>query len=176
MAAQIVSGGVTLNGAFTETIPVGSTTGTQFQIPANGIIQQTLANGTGASAAVDTLYSAQLTLAAAATHINLHSTTDPAGNSIVFARVRWWFVQNLTTTAGYLVNIYTRSGTDPVTWLPTATTNALWVAAGGAYMGLDALSTSTNGWVVSSTAYDFTLDPGSNTVSVQVIIAGNSSA
>ena len=176
MAAQNVTGNVTLNAAFVETIAAGATTATQFQIAANGILQQTLAYATGASASIDTMYSAQLTLSGAATHINLHAFTDPAGNSASFARVRAWFVQNLTTTAGYLINIYTRTGTDPVTWLPVTTTGALWVAAGGTYFGIDALSTSTNGCVVSSSAYDFTLDPGANTVSCNVIIVGNSAA
>jgi len=174
MAAQNVAGNVTLNLAITEQVTTGVVT--NQQIAAVGYVQQALAFATGAAASVDTLYSKQLTLAGAATHINLYAATDPFGNSVSFARVRGWFVQNLTLTAGYLINIYTRTGTDPVTWLPITTTGALWVAAGGIYMGLDALSTSTNGWVVSSSAFDFTLDPGANTVSCNVIIVGNSAA
>jgi len=176
MAAQNVAGGVTLNFAMTETITAGSTTATPFSIPATGYIQQALAFGTGASASTDTLYSAQVTMSAAPFHLNLHSFTDPAGNSAAFARVRAWFVQSLTLTAGFLVNIYTRTGTNPVTWLPITTTGALWVAAGGTYFGIDALSTSTNGWVVSSGANDFTVDPGANTVVCNIVIAGNSAA
>jgi hypothetical protein len=175
MAAQNVSGTITLNASFQEVISSGVVS--NLNLPAIGTIQQTLINGTGAASAVDTIYAAQLTLAGAATHLNLHTgLTDLAGNAIAFARVRFWFVQNLTLTAGYLCNIYTRTGTDPVTWLPVTTTGALWAAAGGFCFGLDPLSTSTNGYVVGASAFDFTLDPGANTVSVNVILVGNSAA
>lgn len=178
MAAQNVSGQVTLNIGMVESITSGLVT--PITASAQGSISSTvgaLINGTGATQAVDTLYAAQLTLAGAATHLNLHTgQTDPLGNSIAFARVRLWFVQVVTVTAGFICNIYTRTGTDPVAWLPVTTSGALWCPPQGVQMGFDPASTTTNGFVVSSSAFDFTLDPGANTVIVNCIIAGNTAA
>jgi hypothetical protein len=174
MAAQNVSGNINFAASFTETIATGfpnsMNAGAQIQL------NQALAYATGATGSVDAIYSAQLTLAAAATHISLASFTDLFGNTQAMLRCRFWVVQNLTLTAGKLCNIYTRTGTNPVTWLPVTTTGALWAAAGGLVMGIDALSITTDGWVVSASHCDFTLDPGANTVSVNVIIAGNTVA
>jgi hypothetical protein len=177
MAAQNVTGQLTLNFQAVQT----DTTGLVNPISAAGSIQypsslSAFANATGAAYSVDTLYSASLTLAAAATHINLHAATDILSNSVVFARVRGWCVYVTTLTAAYLLNIYTRTGTDPLVWLPVTTSSALWCPPGGIYCGTDPTSTTTNGWVVGSTSYDFTLDPGANTVTAQVMILGNSAA
>ena len=177
MAAQVVTGNLTFNFQATQT----DSTGLINPITASGGIQYpsslgSLANATGAANSVDTLYAASLTLAAAATHINLHAATDILGNSVVFARVRGWAVYVTTLTAAFLLNVYTRTGTDPLVWLPVTTTNALWVPPGGLMCATDPTSTATNGYVVSSSSFDFTLDPGSNTVAAYVTIIGNSAA
>ncbi len=174
MAAQVVSGNVTLNASFTQTNSTGLVT--PISAAALAQVTTTLQNLTGMPNGVDTLYANQLTLAAAATHINLFSATDILGDTVVFARVRFWIVQNITVTAGKLCNVYTRTGTDPVTWLPVTTSAALWAPPGGLVCGYDPISTSTNGYVVGSGAFDFTVDPGANTCVVNVIIAGNSAA
>ena len=174
MAAQVVSGNVTLNASFIQT----NSTGLVTPISASALAQvtTTLQNLTGMPNGIDTLYANQLTLAAAATHINLFSATDILGDTVVFARVRFWIVQVLTLTAAHLVNVYTRTGTDPVIWLPVTTTGALWAPPGGFVCGYDPISTTTNGYVVGSSAFDFTVDPASNTCVANVIIAGNSAA
>ena len=177
MAAQVVTATWTINLQAQQT----DTAGLINPITAAGGILYpsslgNFANATGAANSVDTLYAASLTLAGAATHINLHAATDILGNSVVFARVRGWAVYVSTLTAAFLLNIYTRTGTDPLVWLPVTTTGALWAAPGGMYCGTDPTSTTTNGWVVGASSYDFTLDPGSNTVAAQLLIIGNSAA
>ncbi len=178
MAAQNVSGQVNLTISMVETVTAGLIT--PIQAAAQGSIPATigaLINGTGATQAVDTLYAAQLTLAASVTTLNLHTgLTDPLGNAIAFARVRLWFVQVVTATAGFICNIYTLTGTDPLTWLPLVTTGTLWCPPSGVVMGFDPASTTTNGYVVSASHFSFSLDPGANTVVCNVIIAGNSAA
>ncbi len=175
MSAQNVAGNVNINVNLTETI----TTGLPNVVSATATIalNQALAFATGAALGIDTIYAAQLSLAGAVTTLNLHSgLTDLFGNAVAFARVRFWIVQNLTATAGYLINLYTLTATDPLTWLPQVTSATLWVPASGILCGIDQASTSTNGWVVSASHYSFSLDPGANTVSCNVIIAGNSAA
>lgn len=174
MATQVVTGGVTVNASFVQT----DSTGLIVPIQAQGL-QQTInqfQNTAGATNGIDQLYAANLTLAGAATHLNLHALTDILGNSIVMARVRYWSVAVTTLTTAFIMNIYTRTGTNPVTWLPITTSGALWCPPGSVVFATDFFSTTTNGYVVGSGANDFTIDPGANTVNVNVLIAGNSAA
>lgn len=177
MSAQVVTGTISLNCQASQT----DTSGLVNAIQAAGSIQYPptlgqLANGTGLTQCVDCMYSAQLTLSAAATHINLNAFTDILGNSVAAARCRFWAVQVVTQTAAFLINIYTRTGTNPVVWLPITTTAALWAGPGGMYVGIEPLSTTTNGWVVSASHNDFTVDPGANTVVCNVLILCNTAA
>jgi hypothetical protein len=174
MASQVMTGTVTINGSFVQTDTAGLISPIQAQALAS--VSNQFQNIAGTANAIDTLYAKQLTLAGAATHINLFAATDVLGNSVSFARVRFWSVQVVTLTAGFIVNIYTRTGTDPVTWLPVTTSGALWCPPGGIVIGYDPGSTTTNGFVVGSGAFDFTVDPGANTVVCNVLIAGNSAA
>ena len=177
MSAQVVTAGLTFNFQATQT----DSSGLVNPITASGGIQYPsslgqFATGTGLPNCVDTLYSAALTLAATPTHINLHAATDILGNSVVFARARAWVVYVTTLTAAFLLNVYTRTGTDPLVWLPVTTSGALWVPPGGIMCATDPTSITTNGYVVSSSSFDFTLDPGANTVTAYVLIPGNSAA
>ena len=174
MAAQNVIGQGNIGLSFIQTDTAGLVSPIQAAAPFTALVN--LINGTGAANAIDTLYGAQLTLSAAATHIDLFSLTDILGNTCSMLRVRFWGVQVVTATAAHLVNIYTRTGTNPVTWLPITTTNALGRPAGGIVMGYDPISITTNGWVVATGANDFTVDPGANTCVCNVVIAGNSAA
>ena len=177
MAAQNVTATFTLQCAATENISSGVIT--PYPIPCGFVYPSTLGNlinGTGAANAVDCIYSKTLTLAGAATHVDLFAFTDPGGNSVSMLRCRAWALYVSTITAAYLVNVYTRTGTDPLTWLPVTTSGALWCPPSGIYVGMDPASTSTNGWVVSSSSFDFTVDPGANTVTCDLLILGNSAA
>jgi hypothetical protein len=175
MAAQNVGGSVTVNVQLNQT----DIAGLVAPIVGSGnaqLVNQFIAQGTGVANGIDCLYAKQLTLSAAATHINLNSFTDILGNTVAAARVRLWYLQVVTLTAGSIVNVYTRTGTNPVTWLPITTSGALWATPGGILLGVDQNSTTTNGWVVGSSANDFTVDPGANTVVCNLIIAGNTAA
>jgi hypothetical protein len=173
MAAQNVSGPVNISCNLSE-IVTSAFAGT-LTAAAVDSLNTTFAYATATAGAIDTLYCKQLTMAAAATHIDLYAFTDPLGNSVSMARVRMYWVHVVTVTQTDLLYIYTRTGTDPVAWLAVATTS-FQCEPQGIIFGIDPASTSTNGFVVSSSAYDFTLDPGSNTVVANVIIAGNSGA
>src|ERR1700722_566741 len=100
MAAQNVTGTITINTNFIET---GTGFPSGLQISQNVQVNNNLAFATGAANSIDTLYAATLSLAGAATHLNLHTgLTDPLGNAIAFARVRYWIVQVTTLTAGVI--------------------------------------------------------------------------
>lgn len=175
MAAQTVSGPINVNASFVQSV-LAATAVVPYQIPATFAYQINLINGTGATNAIDCIYAKPLTLAAAITTVNMHSFTDVAGNTVAMARCRFWGLYVTDTTAGHIVNVYTLTGTNPVTWLPLVTTATLWCAPGGVLMGIDAASTSTAGWVVGTSANTFTVDPGANTVTCMLVIAGNTAA
>lgn len=169
---QVVTGNVT----FTASFNVLKSSGLINPEPFSQAIQQNVsyANGTG-SAQVDTFYAAQLTLAAAPTTLNLTSLTDPAGNSINFARVRELIVQNTNSAnPGFDVKVEAASS-NGVAFLPP-TTAPLMCRYGSVVHVSDRYSTgSGNGNVTTpSTATSITLDPGANTVVVNVIMVGGS--
>lgn len=171
---QVVTGQVTFNASFAESVTTGAVV--NYQIPATVSANLTYTNGT-ASNQVDTIYARQISLAATTTTLDLTSLTDPAGNSINFARVRELIVQNLSATAGRDVKIYAGASNG---WAPlpaSSDTNYLYARYSGVFRLSDPVSTgSGNGNVVSGTSKTIVLDPGSNTISVNVIIVGGSAA
>jgi hypothetical protein len=140
-----------------------------------------LTNGTG-SGAVDLVYAKALSLAGSATTLDLTSVTDLSGASISFARVRVLVIQNLATTAAYTVtvgnaasNIFTGfiASTGTVVIQPNvgATSNY------SSHVFTDLYSTgASTGAYVDSTHKNLKLDPGANTISVNVLILGCSAA
>lgn len=169
-AGQAITGNVSMNAAFTQAV----TGVTNYNIPVTIPVNLSYANGT-ASNQVDTLYARQLTLAGAATTIDLTSLTDPAGNAISFARVREIIVQDLATTAGYDVKVEA-GASNGVGWLPPST-SPVYARYSGTLRVSDPVSTGAgNGNVVDSTHKTVTFDPGANTVTINVVIAGGSAA
>jgi hypothetical protein len=176
---QVVTGAVT----FTSSFGVFQSTG--FIVPqwiygtliAAGTNAATLtySNGT-ASGQVDTLHCKPYVLAAATTTIDLTSLLDPAGNSIDFARVREFQVYNPAATAGYDVQVYA-GATNGWAQLGPSTSPQYARAIGGLVRLSDPQSTgSGNGNIVSGTSKTVTFNPGSNTITIYVLIAGGSVA
>lgn len=170
---QTVTGTVAFDAKFNESVTTGFPT-------AVSVTQEISQNdnyptaGT-ASGQCDTLFAKQYTLSGTTTTIDLTSLTDPAGNSITFARVREFIVQNTATTAGYDVKVEAGASNG---WGPLPpSTNPLYCRYGSVVRVSDKLSTgSGNGNVVTSTSKTVTFDPGSNTVTINVLIVGGSAA
>ena len=171
---QVVTGTVNMTANFTEASPSGALT--SYSIPANVLAGYTYTNGT-ATGQVDTIYAKTLTLSGATTTLNLNSgLTDPAGNSVVFARVREFIITNTATTASYDVKVEAGASNG---WavLPPSTAPVYARYGGGSIRISDPTSTGGgNGNVVSSSSCNITLDPGANTVTVNILIVGGSAA
>lgn len=169
---QTITGNVTFNAAFTEAVSAGVIV--PYQVPATISSNLSYANGTG-SGQVDTLYAKALTLSGATTTIDLTSLTDPAGVSINFARVRELIVVNTATTAGYDVKV--ESGASNGWSVLPPSSAPVYARYGGILRISDPTSTGGgNGNVVGSTSKTITFDPGSNTVTINVLIVGGSAA
>lgn len=167
---QVVTGNVSLNFSFVEAVSGV----TNYQIPATISANLSYANGT-ASNQVDTIYAKQLSLTGATTTIDLTSLTDPAGNSINFARVREFIVQNLSSTAGYDVKIESGASNGWAPLPPSSSPN--YARYSGTFRMSDPVSTGgSNGNVVSGSSKTITFDPGANTFNINVIIVGGSAA
>lgn len=169
---QNVSGNVILNASFTENVSSGVIV--SYQVPAT--VSSTLSYGNGtASNQVDTLYAKQLTLTGATQTIDLTSLTDPAGNSINFARVRELIVVNTATTAGYDVKVEAGASNGWAVLPPSSA--PVYTRYSGTLRISDPVSTGgSNGNVVSGTSKTITFDPGANTIVINVLIVGGSAA
>jgi hypothetical protein len=168
---QVVVGQVTFNAAFTEQ----ATSLAPFQIPATISSNLSYANGT-ASSQVDTIYAKTITLVATTQTIDLTSLTDPAGNSINFARVREFIVINQATTAGFDLKVEA-GASNPVIFIPPVANFLSCRNNGGTLRVSDPVSTgSGNGNVVTSTTKTITFDSGANTITFLVLIVGGSAA
>jgi hypothetical protein len=171
-----VTGTSNLISSFTETSPAGLILTQQLTTAISQLIQY--GNGTSAGN-VDYVYGKTLTLAGSATTLDLTSLTDLFGGSINFARVRFFAVQNLSTTAAQTVTI---SGGTSNPWTtgpwgasstiilqPSPTQNA---GVSRVVFEDPYVTGATTGWYTSGTSKTVKLDPGANTISVNVLIAG----
>lgn len=179
-SAGTVSGTLSLTATFSEYVTSSITpytiaeTLSAFGVNAPATLQ--FNNGT-ASGQINLLYAAPLSLAGSPQTLNLQSCTDPGGGSIVFARVRFFMVYNAAATAGYDLKIYP-GATNPWAVLPGSSSNPNWARyGGGIFMKVDYTSTgSSNGDVVTSGSCQVTCDPGANTFTAYVLVAGGTAA
>ena len=127
--------------------------------PAVALSSITYTNGTG-QLQVDTIYGQALTLSGATTTLNLQSVTDLDGATVTFARIREFFLLNVTSTAGYDVKAYqgASNGWAP---LPSGSSDASWARCNGGWVWLhDPNSTGGgNGNVVTGSSKNVVLDP-----------------
>jgi hypothetical protein len=143
----------------TQTLPAGISLTTQYT------------NGTGAGA-IDLVYAKQLTLVASTPQtLDLTSILDLSGATISFARVREMVLQVVTATSGYKVTIGA-AASNP--WAPFwGTTGTDIVFGGSTRYFTDPTSIGAGiGAVTSGTSKSLKLDPGSNTIVCNLIIAG----
>lgn len=170
------------------TVNIGQTDVVITSQTINGIVSQSLqyVNATGQSLGVDQLYAATITLAASTPqtfHFQTATLKDIFGNTLAMLRIRELVIVNSNTTLGQDLKVES-AATNGITWLPPST-SPLYARSGTA--------TSTNGFgglrifdpasfgagvgnVISSTTDGLTLDPGTNTITVQILVLGCSVA
>lgn len=176
MATQAVTCQTNMSVSAVQTVNTGVIT--NYTIPATVVSNFQYTNATTGAGTCDQLYEKQLTLAAAATTISLQALTDPAGNTINMARVREFIVTNLSTTAGQDVKV--EAGTTNGWSVLPPSTQPLYARAGnttaGGFIRISdyASSGASNGNVTATGSLNVTFDPGANTVSINVLILGNS--
>lgn len=139
--------------------------------------QSTYANGTAANA-VDLIYATTLTLSATPTTLDLTSLTDPLNGAVAFARVREVYIRNNATTDGW--NLVVGPGASNG-WAGTSqffgASSTVNVGPSTANPNTGKLAFSapnTTGYVVDGTHKTLKLDPGANTFTVEILIAGSS--
>ena len=180
--AQNVSGNLTITARLQQVQTsgaIGSTVGGgSLSLSPTIPVVDTLINSTGVAKGIDQLYSAQLTLAAATTTLHFETATahDPFGNTLAMLRIRLLLVQNITTTSGFDVKVESSSA-NGIAWLPPSTSPLFARANFGLVMIYDPNTFgAASGNYITSTTDGMTLDPGANTVVVNVIVAGTSVA
>src|SRR4051794_6850046 len=152
---QTVSSGVITS----QTIPASISLTTQYQ-------------GGTAAGKVDLIYARQLTLAASTPQtLDLTNLTDLGGGSVNFARVRELAIQVVTTTVDFNVTLGAAAANP---WAPFwGTTGTDIVHAGSIRYFTDPTTVgASKGAVVGASSKNLKLDPGSNTVVVNILIVG----
>lgn len=171
MATQNVSGTVLVNTSFLEVMTSGLLANVNISVPLN--IQLSYTNATNGALTVDQVHGQVYALAASTPQtIDLTSLTDPGGNAINFARVRDIIFYNADTVTSHVVNI-SAGASNGWSYLPPDTNPLILVAKGGMIWLHDPNNAGgTNGMVTGGSSKTILMDPGSNTVSISVLIVG----
>jgi hypothetical protein len=163
-ATQIVSG-------FNQAVTSGVVTAQTLTASISPSSQYT--NGTGAGQ-VDLIYAKQLVFVASTPQtLDLQALTDLSGASINFARVREIVLQVVTTTAGFNVTLGAAAANPwAAIW---GTTGTHVVFAGSTFYFRDPSTVgAATGAVTSGTSKNLKIDPGSNALTINLLIAGAS--
>jgi hypothetical protein len=165
-------GNVTTNFSFQENIAVGTISPSGFTL-SQSIAQTTNYNtpGTG-SGQINLVYGNQITFVASTPQtFNMQTWTDPLGNALDFLRVRELVFQVVSMTPGWNIELYSPSS-NGVTFLPPVS-NYLPIFAGGMICFRDPVSTGAGiGALITSSACQFTINPGANPVVVNILAGG----
>jgi hypothetical protein len=174
----VVTGNVRSSIAFSLT-GAGWLGGAQLSVAPPTTPQSNYGNGTTAGN-VDLIYAATLTLSATPTTLDLTSLTDPLNGAVAFARVREFYLRNNATTDGWTVVVGGGAAN------PWAGASQFLQASSTVTVGPSTSSTSpctgklafaapnTTGYVVDGTHKTLKLDPGANTLTVEILIVGSS--
>lgn len=160
--AQLVAGFNQTNSSgliTTQTLPASISLTTQYQ------------NGTGAGA-INLIFAKQIALVASTPQtLDLTTLTDLSGAAVNFARIRELVVQVVTATSGFNVILGNAAATAfAAFWGATGTDT---VFAGSIRYFTDPTSVGVGiGAVTSGTSKSLKLDPGSNNVTINLLIAG----
>lgn len=164
-----IGGTSQLSAGFNQTVTASVIT-TQT-IPASIALTTQYKNGTAAGS-VDLIYARQLSLVASTPQtLDLTNLTDLAGGAVNFARVRELAVQVVDTTAGHDINLGdAASNAWAAFWGATGTCT---VHAGTILYRTDPTSVGSGvGAVVTSSSKNLKIDPGSNNVTINLLIVG----
>ena len=164
-----VGGTSQLSAGFNQTVTSGVVS--SQTLPASIALTTQYTNGTGAGA-IDLIHAKQYALVASTPQtIDLSAIADLSGATVNFARVREFVVQVVTTTAGDNVTLGDAASNAFSAFWGATGTNV--VFAGTVYHVADPTSVGAGvGAIVDSTHKNVKLDPGSNNVTINLIVAG----
>ena len=143
--AQNVTGSITLNASFSESITAGVITSQNLPASVSQNLSYQNSQGSGNPLTVDAIYAKALAFGTTNINLNLGSTTDLAGNSVCFQRIRELVVQNSNSFPVWINGLASNSSSG-VTWLP-ATSGSSGVLlpgwGGNSNSGASSLSTAS---------------------------------
>lgn len=173
----VVTGTATVNLSFTENITSGFLGTNKAPLSINNSTNANFnQSGTGAGQA-DTGFGKPIILVASTPQIfDLTNLVDQFNATNDFARARGFAILNPETNAAHILTVY-RGASNGWLFLPDST-HALSVQPnGGILLLFDPNSTGGgNGYVTGGSSKTFTLDPGSNGMTVNLLIIGGSVA
>lgn len=165
----VVTGNAGFNVGLNQTVTSGLVT-TQT-LPAAIALTTQYGNGTGAGQ-INLLYAKQIALVASTPQtLDLSSLADISGATVNFARIREIVIQVVTATSAFNVTVGAAASNPFAAFWGTTGTDT--VFAGSTRYFTDPTSVGAGvGAVTSGTSKSLKLDPGSNNVTINLLIAG----
>jgi hypothetical protein len=147
----------------------------ELRLPLTGEYTNNVADGTTDNKA-DRIYFKKLTLAATPTDLDLQSLIDVNGDAVSFAEIIGGYVENTDTA-----NPLTIGGTGAITnawtsWLSNPGTIKVRPAASATSPSIQPIGPTGDdpGFAVSGTNKVLRLDPGANTIVINIMLVGRS--
>lgn len=169
----VVTGTSILNGGFTQSLSTGLV---QTQsLPATISLTTQYTNGTG-TGQINLLYAKQLSLVASTPQtIDLTALATIDGATSNFARVREFILQVVTTTVDFNVTLGNAASN---AWAPVWGAAGTHVVMAGSILYITDPTTvgASKGMYTGGSSKNVKIDPGSNNVTINLIIAGCSAA
>jgi hypothetical protein len=169
----VVTGTSAVSGGFNQVVSTGLV---QSQtLPASIALTTQYTNGTGAGM-IDLLYAKRLTFVASTPQtIDLNALPTIDGATSAFVRVREFWLRVVTLTVDFNM-IVGAAASNP--WAAVWGTTGLHTVMAGSVLAMSDPTTvgASKGMIVSGSSKAVKLDPGSNVVIIDLVIAGCSAA
>jgi hypothetical protein len=169
----VVTGLSTLTGGFNQVVSSGLVQAQNLSAAVSLITQYT--NGTGAGQ-IDLLYAKRLTVVASTPQtLDLNALPTIDGATSAFVRVREFWAKLITATVDFNA-IFGAAAANP--WAAAWGTTGLHTLMAGTILAFSDPVTvgASKGYIVSGTSKNLKIDPGSNVIVLDLLIAGCSAA
>jgi hypothetical protein len=154
----------------------GVTAAYQLPVAPNLIPKFSMLYGSSGAGKINLVYYRKLSLAGATQTIDLTALTDPFGDAVNFARLRFIALLNWSTTDAHVATIGGGSNAYAGAWVTT-----LKVPAGVSLNGVtlpgvaEFIAMNTTGYAsIDATHKNIVVDPGANTFTFDILLAGSS--
>jgi len=170
------TGSLLIRPTLVATKSTGVTAALRLPVAANLLPKFALAYGASGAGNVNLVYYRKLALAGSAQTIDLTSLTDPFGDAVNFARLRYVAILNWATNDAHVCTIGGGTNAWAAAWGSTMVVPPGATIAGTTVPGVvELVAMNTTGFAsIDGTHKNIKADPGANTFGLDILLAGSS--